>query len=174
MVEPPAKRRASKACTGCRARKTRCDGLQVGHPCTECRAEGYECEIKARKSRLGKKAFNSSHAGVWQRTTAAQSEYILRQQVPYFNLFWTLKSCDQPELSKKDKEQASAGFLTKTYIFLVRKGAMDLPTKEHLDECISTYFTCFHPTFPVVDKANFKKAYGDVEYEDLAQGRARA
>ncbi|KAK1674954.1 fungal-specific transcription factor domain-containing protein [Colletotrichum godetiae] len=191
MVEAPAKRRASKACTGCRARKTRCDVLQIGHPCTKCRAEGYECEIKARKTRLGKRAIkraiNGTHAGVRQKTTA-QPEHILRQQVPYFNLFRTLKSSDQPDSSGKDKEQglfvpsalcnqphASAdserGLSDEDLHFLVRKGAMDLPPKANLDECISTYFKCFHPTFPILDKAVFKKAYGDVEYEDLARGK---
>ncbi|KAK1621660.1 fungal-specific transcription factor domain-containing protein [Colletotrichum phormii] len=165
MVEAPAKRRASKACTGCRARKTRCDVLQVGHPCTKCRAEGYECETKARKNRLGKKAIGSTHVGVRQRTTA-QPEHILRQQVPYFNLFRTLKSSDQPDFER--------GLSDEDLHFLVRKGAMDLPTKEDLDECISTYFKCFQPTFPIVDKAKFKKAYGDVEYEDSVQGKGQS
>ncbi|KFL61124.1 uncharacterized protein TERG_11964 [Trichophyton rubrum CBS 118892] len=49
----PVKRRASKACCCCRARKVRCDVVENGSPCTNCRLDDVECvvaESKRKKS----------------------------------------------------------------------------------------------------------------------------
>lgn len=49
----PTKRRASKACCCCRARKVRCDVIENGAPCTNCRLDRVDCLVteSKRKSR---------------------------------------------------------------------------------------------------------------------------
>ncbi|KAF8534335.1 fungal-specific transcription factor domain-containing protein [Trichophaea hybrida] len=52
------KRRASKACQCCRARKVRCNVVEHGAPCTNCRLDEVECivtESKRRKKNWGTK-----------------------------------------------------------------------------------------------------------------------
>lgn len=39
------KRRASKACQCCRARKVRCNVTEHGAPCTNCRLDEVECIV---------------------------------------------------------------------------------------------------------------------------------
>lgn len=39
------KRRASKACWSCRSRKVRCDALDTGMPCTNCRLDEIACAL---------------------------------------------------------------------------------------------------------------------------------
>ncbi|KAL7274842.1 hypothetical protein RUND412_002240 [Rhizina undulata] len=59
------KRRASKACQCCRARKVRCNVVEHGAPCTNCRLDEVECiitESKRRKKFWGSK-IDSSNAG---------------------------------------------------------------------------------------------------------------
>jgi hypothetical protein len=45
------KRRASKACCCCRARKVRCDVVENGSPCTNCRLDQVECIVTESKRR---------------------------------------------------------------------------------------------------------------------------
>ena len=45
------KRRASKACHCCRARKVRCDVIESGTPCTNCRLDQVECVVSHSKRR---------------------------------------------------------------------------------------------------------------------------
>lgn len=47
----PVKRRASKACCCCRARKVRCDVVESGSPCTNCRLDQVECIVTESKRR---------------------------------------------------------------------------------------------------------------------------
>lgn len=47
----PAKRRASKACACCRARKVRCNVVEHGAPCTNCRLDEVECIVQDSKRR---------------------------------------------------------------------------------------------------------------------------
>ena len=41
----PVKRRASKACHCCRSRKVRCDVVERGTPCTNCRLDMVKCVV---------------------------------------------------------------------------------------------------------------------------------
>ncbi|KAI5803035.1 fungal-specific transcription factor domain-containing protein [Geopyxis carbonaria] len=59
------KRRASKACQCCRARKVRCNVVEHGAPCTNCRLDEVECivtESKRRKKNWGVKLDASNNA----------------------------------------------------------------------------------------------------------------
>ncbi|UPK92799.1 hypothetical protein LCI18_003734 [Fusarium solani-melongenae] len=46
-----ARRRARKACIGCRKRKVRCDVTLRGAPCTNCQLDAIHCVVKERASR---------------------------------------------------------------------------------------------------------------------------
>jgi hypothetical protein len=54
------KRRASKACQCCRARKVRCNVTEHGAPCTNCRLDEVDCIVS--ESRRKKSVYNSSPA----------------------------------------------------------------------------------------------------------------
>lgn len=43
------RRRASRACLACRARKVRCDVILCGKPCTNCRLDFSECVVQLRR-----------------------------------------------------------------------------------------------------------------------------
>jgi hypothetical protein len=45
------KRRASRACHCCRSRKVRCDVVESGTPCTNCRLDEVECMVSDSKRR---------------------------------------------------------------------------------------------------------------------------
>lgn len=45
----PVKRRASKACQCCRSRKVRCNVVEHGAPCTNCRLDQVDCVITQSK-----------------------------------------------------------------------------------------------------------------------------
>lgn len=47
----PVKRRASKACQCCRARKVRCNVVEHGAPCTNCRLDEVPCIVTESKRR---------------------------------------------------------------------------------------------------------------------------
>lgn len=53
------KRRASKACQCCRSRKVRCNVVEHGAPCTNCRLDEVECIVSESKR---KKSVNALHA----------------------------------------------------------------------------------------------------------------
>ncbi|KAJ5491799.1 hypothetical protein N7453_009896 [Penicillium expansum] len=66
----PVKRRASKACCCCRARKVRCDVVENGSPCTNCRLDQVECvvtESKRRKLRTTPKSPEASEENPFHR-----------------------------------------------------------------------------------------------------------
>jgi hypothetical protein len=51
--EQPSKRRAARACLSCRNRKVRCDVVNGGRPCTNCRLDNLTCVVK--ESNRGRK-----------------------------------------------------------------------------------------------------------------------
>ncbi|KAH9838957.1 C6 transcription factor (Ctf1B) [Teratosphaeria destructans] len=59
------KRRASKACQCCRARKVRCNVVEHGAPCTNCRLDEVECIVSESKR---KKKWPSSEHGASPQT----------------------------------------------------------------------------------------------------------
>ncbi|KAE9979715.1 hypothetical protein BLS_009528 [Venturia inaequalis] len=76
------KRRASKACQCCRARKVRCNVTEHGAPCTNCRLDEVECVVSEsrRKKKWGKDGeaqpeIESSLAKAHIRKLAARSTF---------------------------------------------------------------------------------------------------
>ena len=58
------KRRASRACHCCRSRKVRCDVMESGTPCTNCRLDEVECVVTDSKRRKRPRAEgdNTNHS----------------------------------------------------------------------------------------------------------------
>ncbi|ORY07763.1 fungal-specific transcription factor domain-domain-containing protein [Clohesyomyces aquaticus] len=66
------KRRASKACQCCRARKVRCNVTEHGAPCTNCRLDEVECIVsESRRKKKWSKDEEHHHAG--ENTASASS-----------------------------------------------------------------------------------------------------
>ncbi|KAM0490944.1 hypothetical protein ACHAP8_011082 [Fusarium lateritium] len=63
--ERPWKRRSSKACLSCRNRKVRCDVVDGGAPCTNCRLDDINCVLK--ESNRGRRPANAGAAASCQR-----------------------------------------------------------------------------------------------------------
>ncbi|KLP10410.1 cutinase transcription factor 1 beta [Fusarium fujikuroi] len=51
MSQVRVRRRATKACLGCRERKVRCDVVICGPPCTNCYLDGKSCIITQRMNK---------------------------------------------------------------------------------------------------------------------------
>ncbi|EXJ66720.1 uncharacterized protein A1O5_09915 [Cladophialophora psammophila CBS 110553] len=64
-VRQSSKRRASKACLNCRARKVRCDVID-GLPCTNCRLDRVECKVA---ESLRRRKFRAGETSGRRRTT---------------------------------------------------------------------------------------------------------
>ena len=58
------KRRASKACQCCRARKVRCNVVEHGAPCTNCRLDEVECIVSESKRKKCVDLLRSHEVGV--------------------------------------------------------------------------------------------------------------
>lgn len=103
-------RRASKACSGCRTRKVRCDVLTTGTPCSKCRVDGFECSVLERKKRRtsGKRNDNrrvsiiSNFTRTFEDSTYANgaiAQHIVHHQIPHYPLL--------SGLTEGNKEQKS-------------------------------------------------------------------
>ena len=183
-------RRAAKACSTCHTRKTRCDVLKVGCPCTKCKENNFQCSIEPRKKRRSKFAVeNAGHVGSSIRTPRiALPEHSIRYQVPHYSFLRNFTPVGRRSLHSKD---ADSGFvlpiaprdqsgnlrgdgsstLTDDLHFLKQKGAFDLPPNDILDECVSTYFRIFHPFFPIIDRPSFLASYHQSNTGTQSEGR---
>ncbi|KAJ9291913.1 transcriptional regulator family: Fungal Specific TF [Paecilomyces variotii] len=81
----PVKRRASKACCCCRARKVRCDVVENGSPCTNCRLDQVECvvtESKRRKKSRGDTETNiNSHQASDSPADTSEDNSVFRKRM---------------------------------------------------------------------------------------------
>lgn len=228
-VQTTPARRTAKACTTCHARKTRCDALSAGLPCSHCREGGFECLFQPRKKRRSKLALrmqqaqpsgHASEAGVSGRgqasagrpadqhtvqmqtattgpsdgptTPVALPEHVMRHQIPHFSFFSRLALVgrasapltrtvttggDDARLvlpiaahnQSADGQAYDSQARAEDELFLRQKGALTLPPRETLDDCVSTYFSVFHPFFPVVDRPAFLALYKSTPTEDLVK-----
>ncbi|KAM0470414.1 hypothetical protein ACHAPX_009944 [Trichoderma viride] len=171
------KKRASKACSCCRARKIRCDVLKTGVPCTKCQLDGFDCLVQARKKRRGKnepakeqpssndelRIGDAARPPVMPRSIP---QHAMLHQVPHYPFFRSFAPDGQSSLlavSQDDEDDSGAikhSRLDEDDIqYLRRKGALSLPPKRVMDEFVSNYFQLFHPFFPIIDKSSFLEGY---------------
>lgn len=195
MVES-RKRRASKACSSCRARKVKCNVLQSGPPCSKCREDGFDCCVKERKKRRTKAPVAShprSHAGVYGNlhhsprgeSPRADSKFtslpphVASHQIPHYPFFRDLPQkanperppsehadIDSPKVQMIPHNGQASDLSVEDFQFLKQKGAFELPSRPLLDELVFNYFEVFHPFFPVVDKPAFLNEYESLEKTD--------
>lgn len=182
----PARRpRASKACISCHTRKIRCDALQVGFPCSQCKANNFDCAVATRKKRRRKGDVLKASTG-HERAAGSQSipEHIMLHQVPHYPFFRGFQPRGHQWLQAKDNENGvllpvsgsdQSPFTSQAQSleagididFLHSKGALELPTQGVLNKCVAIYFELFHPFFPVIDKPVFLKQYHQFDRDAL-------
>ncbi|ETI22619.1 hypothetical protein G647_06695 [Cladophialophora carrionii CBS 160.54] len=75
------KRRASKACHCCRGRKVRCDVVESGIPCTNCRLDEVECVVTEGKRR--RKTYSEGELFHQSPCNSAEDE----KELPQFPIF---------------------------------------------------------------------------------------
>lgn len=199
-VSNEKKRRASKACSCCRARKIRCDVLERGLPCTKCRVDGFECLVRERKKRRRKDetqvvspSSEQPRGGLTGKVSSSSRsipQHVMLHRVPHYPFFRNFAPWgQQPLLPAQDRDQSvalpvsargrtasqegtSAQFVDDDDLqFLKHRGAFDLPPKNAIDEFVSNYFQLFHPFFPVVDKYSFLEDYFRSDHEALLSCR---
>lgn len=114
-------RRASKACSGCRTRKVRCDVLKTGRPCTKCRLDGFECVLEQRKKRRRRIVHSAQNASseitadkparldlaASARSSSARSlsQHAMLYQVPHYPFFREFAPRGQQLLLSAQKEE---------------------------------------------------------------------
>lgn len=74
------KRRASKACQCCRARKVRCNVTEHGAPCTNCRLDEVECIVS--ESRRKKSVTRPVQHPTTPLTSTILHRYTLQMEYP--------------------------------------------------------------------------------------------
>lgn len=162
--------RASKACSSCHARKVRCDVLSRGHPCTQCDESGFRCEVNERKKRRRKSAVYPINEAKQHNTTDSKPlpEHMMLHRVPFYPYIRNFAPTGRSNLSCRDTGRGIVLPVPNEHVnapaaedmeFLKRKGALELPDKEILDECITGYFGIFHPFFPIIDRSDFLGRY---------------
>ncbi len=178
------KRRASRACGSCKARKVRCDVVKTGFPCTDCRNEGYECSIPERKKRRKtvRRASDDDEAEVGasidrRRRDSGLSQHAILHQIPHYPFLVNFahiptdsedRFSSPPLSSNQDADRrpnsvSDARDMSDELAFLKGKGALDLPEKRILDIFVSHYFRIIHPFFPIIDKVAFSSKLGDMD-----------
>ncbi|KAL1873465.1 hypothetical protein VTK73DRAFT_913 [Phialemonium thermophilum] len=181
-------RRAAKACSTCHARKTRCDVLETGVPCTKCRDHGFRCSIeprKKRRTRLGPR-HPVEAASTLPAPRVALPEHVMRHQIPHYSFFRNLTPLGRSSLHASDKDRGlilpiiprdpsacvqDRDARAEDLRFLKQKNVFELPAKAVLDKCISAYFRFFHPFFPVVDRPFFLEKYSETDTDALLCGQ---
>lgn len=168
----PTRARAAKACSSCHTRKVRCDVLSRGHPCTQCIESGFRCEVNERKKRRRKSTAHYVNGLKPEKTADLKPlpEHMMLHRVPFYPFIRKLGPSGRPNLSCKDTGRGIVlpmpgenlnSLADEDMQFLQQKGALDLPEKEILDECITSYFDIFHAFFPIIDRSEFLRQYND-------------
>ncbi|KAJ3535260.1 hypothetical protein NM208_g7209 [Fusarium decemcellulare] len=186
---PARTNRAAKACSSCHMRKVRCDVARAGLPCTKCKDSGFDCVIQPRKKR--RRNVDSSRV-IGQNAPVSRGsntlpEHIIRHQIPHYNFLQSFAPAASNHARSESLDSGKALFLdpqaqpstldgsrmrisTQEMTFLKQTGALDLPPKVVLDECVSTFFQVFHPFFPVVDRPSFLAKYWHCDEDALRGG----
>ncbi|KXL49440.1 MAG: hypothetical protein FE78DRAFT_76324 [Acidomyces sp. 'richmondensis'] len=158
------KRRASKACQCCRARKVRCNVVEHGAPCTNCRLDEVECivsESKRKKlasrdlekdvgltnSTLSSSLYTPSMLMNLQRLGQKTGSVI--DSMPLLpNLMPPVTpSCALPVWLKALPARLSLDDI----MYLEKKGALTIPAPPLRDELLRCYAEFVHPYMPLLN-----------------------
>ena len=162
--------RSNKACTTCRLRKLRCDAIVTGCPCTRCQSDGFSCVVEPRKKRQQHHDQTAQTRGSSTSSHFAFPEHMMHHRIPHFASFRNLAPSGKEPINSMDLNRnlilpiaprestyMSSKMAAEDVDFLRRKGALDLPPNNILQECISVYFRIFHPFFPIIDRCALLK-----------------
>jgi hypothetical protein len=153
-----SKRRAEKACQGCRQRKVRCDVDKTeDSQCTNCRLDGNSCVVLKRKKRIQRNNIEASLSNA--RNVAAQelerverllyykeTERIDHVSVP-ISIFVDDRDSWFPEYIQEIPSRLAAEDIN----YLQAKGALSIPGKRLRDALLLSFALYVHPTLPVLD-----------------------
>jgi hypothetical protein len=143
-------RRASRACACCRTRKVRCDMVDVGHPCTNCRLDKYECEVPARRQRRSAAARRRrQQGGTEKRARDEQVESMSRPMPSYTNS----PSHDQGILDNIDPNSSNAtgGQSLRRIQPSVGLSSLTLPQHAILHQVPHYRFLCNYTSIPTTE-----------------------
>ncbi|KAL4877063.1 hypothetical protein BJY04DRAFT_222385 [Aspergillus karnatakaensis] len=162
-------RRAPKACSWCHHRKVRCDASIRGCPCTRCRQDGRpECVLRGKLPR--------NFTGFVGAQSSTQDSNTVNQTNPHLERIRALAfEADGREVASGSSTTiaghisfASYSFLElrglttldrEDLAFLSAKGCLNVPEESIVDEFVRQYFLQCHPSSPVIDEAEFWRAY---------------
>ncbi|KFY11627.1 hypothetical protein V491_07123, partial [Pseudogymnoascus sp. VKM F-3775] len=106
----PVKRRASKACQCCRARKVRCNVVEHGAPCTNCRLDEVPC-IVTESRRRKKHPYHSLKPTAEEPIGSPASVVHTHMQHPHQHSFSTVEALANGNVNPIDISNGSANFL---------------------------------------------------------------
>ncbi|KAJ5465297.1 uncharacterized protein N7458_000983 [Penicillium daleae] len=167
------KRRSLRACWYCRKRRIRCDMIQHGSPCTNCKFGGVHCTVVEfpdvffedarhpyKVSDTSNKSLDDYLLGDYQSevlTVDAPCKYRSSLDVCAFPLVSSDDST--PQLSYDQKTAKLPGFVRKPSSrlqvedvdYLALTGALTVPDTELRNELLKAYVHYVHPSMPILD-----------------------
>ncbi|KAH6693760.1 fungal-specific transcription factor domain-containing protein [Plectosphaerella plurivora] len=183
-----------KACSSCHTRKIRCDMDRVGVPCTKCKQDGFDCSVHDRKPRQSKmpQQHENSNAninimGIRPTPPEAVPEHHMLYKFPFYSLFRNMTLEDKPPAAKKghaasvfpmplgesfaSQPGTERGLTPYDTYYLLQKGALQLPSRPHMDAMVANYFRLFHASFPLVDREDFLTRYRKTDSKGILAGQ---
>ena len=181
-------RRAVKVCRNCHERKVKCDVHFVGTPCTRCKENAEECEMRGRKpykprkknsehlirSAVGDSRIDDARPGELEdRVTAGDTlhpqhdptGYIRTEsQPPSGPRTIAIGNCASFQVNLLLDGSAPA-LQPEDLKYLELKGCFSLPDAEINDKLFRAYFEHFHPWFPILNEQEALTLYS---YNDVS------
>ncbi|KAJ8612974.1 hypothetical protein MRB53_037182 [Persea americana] len=173
------KRRASKACQSCRTRKVRCNVVEHGAPCTNCRLDEVECIItESRRKRLLSDRSNGPVLGQGRPYDPSKRNGMSHPN-PHTSYSYTrtLDSIRVPDVKPRPDIPRRLPDYVKDLpkrigpdevILLAKKGCLTIPDKPLRNELLRCYVEFQHSYMPLIDIHEFLHI---VETEDGQAGK---
>ncbi|KAF5557741.1 cutinase transcription factor 1 beta [Fusarium napiforme] len=174
----PMRKRVSRACNLCRARKVRCIIENPAGPCVNCRHNDKVCTFKRRHGIISttpslRPNDPPTPRSVESTTTTSEPRNILPApttvtQQPQNLSQNTAGSPTHPDYAFLQVPDTK-DLLPQDLAFLVSQGCFVVPQRAALDDFLRQYFLHVHPMLPILNEKDFWLSYNsvdnDVEYE---------
>ncbi|KAG5795920.1 hypothetical protein H9Q69_005065 [Fusarium xylarioides] len=179
------RKRVSRACNLCRARKVRCIIENPAGPCVNCRHNDKVCTFKRRHGIISTTPSLQPNdpptpRSIEESTTTSEPRNILpapsapttiTQQPPNFSHNLSQSAAGSPTHPDYAFLQVpdTKDLLPQDLAFLVSQGCFVVPQRAALDDFLRQYFLHVHPMLPILNEKDFWLSYNsvdnDVEYE---------
>ncbi|KAF5980242.1 cutinase transcription factor 1 beta [Fusarium coicis] len=168
----PMRKRVSRACNLCRARKVRCIIENPAGPCVNCRHNDKVCTFKRRHGIISTTSSLRPNdpptpRSVESTTTTSEPRSILPaptavtqqpQNLPQ-NAAGSPTHPDYAFLQVPDTKD----LLPQDLAFLVSQGCFVVPQRAALDDFLRQYFLHVHPMLPILNEKDFWLSYNSVD-----------